>query len=274
VPVRVVTDSTGDLPAELAARENILVVPAVLNLGGRSYRDGVDITRAEFYRQLPTANPLPTTSAPAAGDFEACFRQCGSEPIVCIVLASKLSAMYNAARLGAEGLGEQVTLVDSGNASMALGWQALTAAEAANRGASRDEVLAAARDAQRRVRLFAALDTVEYLRRGGRASAFSAMVGELLQIKPLLEVRDGEVIPLARVRTRGKVREALAEQVERLGRLQRLAVLHAAEPAGAEAMAARLAPLSAEPPVIIEATSVLGTHVGPGTLGLAPVLAA
>src|SRR4051812_3248833 len=111
MPVRVVTDSNCDLPAELAARYNVVVVPSVLNIEGKSYLDGVEISRADFYQRLPGLDPLPTTAAPATAAFEAAYRSCGPAEIVAIHLASSLSAIYNAARLGAEPLGSQVTLV-------------------------------------------------------------------------------------------------------------------------------------------------------------------
>lgn len=271
--VRVVTDSTCDLPADVVAQHQIIVVPAVLSLHGKSYLDGVDLSRSEFYKQLPQLDPLPTTAAPSTGAFEDAFRACGDDEVVCITLAGRLSAMYNAARLGAEQLGKRVTLIDSGNVSMALGWQVLAAAEAAAARIPLAGIVDKVRSVQRRVRLYAALDTVEYLRRGGRASRFTALLGELLQIKPLIEVRDGEVLALAKQRTRARVRESLAGLVEALGRLERLAVVHADCLEGAEALAARLAPRCAEPPIILEATSVVGTHAGPGAVGAAPLAA-
>jgi DegV family protein with EDD domain len=271
--VRVVTDSNCDLPSDLVARHAIVVVPSLLNMDGRAYRDGLDLSRSEFYRRLPGLRPLPTTAAPSSGDFENAYRACGDGPVLAITLASKLSAIYSAARLGAEPFGGQVTVVDSGSLSMGQGWQVLAAAEAAEAGAGPGEVLDRVRSVQRRLRLLAALDTVEYLRRSGRASAVTALVGEVLQIKPLVEVSDGEVRPLARVRTRQKARETLVAHVEALGPLERLAVLHVAAPADAQALADRLAPRAAQPPVVVEATAVIGTHVGPGTLGLAAVIA-
>ncbi len=271
--VRVVTDSTADLPAGLVAQHQIIVVPATLTLRGTSYRDGIDLSRSEFYKQLPHLDPLPTTAAPSTGAFEEAFRQCGDDEVVCITLAGRLSAIYNAARLGAERFGSRVTLIDSGNVSMALGWQVLAAAEAAAARLPLAGILDKVRSVQRRVRLYAALDTVEYLRRGGRANRFSALLGELLQIKPLIEVRDGELLVLAKQRTRARVRDSLAALVEAMGQLERLAVLHADCLEGAQELAARLAPRCAEPPIILEATSVVGTHAGPGAVGAAALQA-
>jgi|SRR5579859_1535921 len=272
MPVRVVTDSNGDLPPELAARYNIVVVPSVLNIEGKSYLDGVDISRTEFYQRLPGLNPLPTTAAPASAAFEAAYRSCAPAEVVAIHLSASFSAIFNAARLGAEPLGEQVTLVDSGQASMGMGWQVLAAAEAADAGATREEVLRVVQLVQTRVRLYATLDTIEYLRRGGRASLLSARLGDLLQIKPLLEVRAGVVSVPARVRTRQKARDELAARVEALGPLARLAILHTNSAGDAVAMAQRLAPRAQQPPVVVEATAVIGTHVGPGAIGVAAVM--
>jgi DegV family protein with EDD domain len=247
-------------------------VPSVLNIEGKSYQDGVDISRTEFYQRLPSLNPLPTTAAPATAAFEAAYRSCGAAEVVAIHLSSTLSAIYNAARLGAEPLGDQVTLVDSEQASMGVGWQVLAAAEAAEAGGTREEVLRVVRSVQARVRVYATLDTIDYLRRGGRASLLSARLGDLLQIKPLIEVRAGVVSVPARVRTRQKARDELAARVEALGPLERLAILHTNCADDAAAMAQRLAPRAQQPPVVVEATAVIGTHVGPGAIGVAAVM--
>src|SRR5271166_4549181 len=113
MPVRVVTDSNSDLPAELVSRYRIIVVPSIINIGGKSYVDGVDITRSEFYQRLPKLNPPPTTASPSSADFEAAYRSCGAAEIVAIHLSATLSSIYSTARLGAEPLGDQVTMVDS-----------------------------------------------------------------------------------------------------------------------------------------------------------------
>ncbi len=271
LPIRLVTDSTCDLPPEFIARYGILVVPAVLIVDGQPHRDGVDISRADFYARLPGLRTLPTTAAPAAGEFETAYRACGDADIVSIHLASQFSGLFNSARVAAEAFGGRVTLVDSGQVSMGLGWQVAAAAEAASAGRPLAEVVAAASAVRQRVRLFALLDTIEFLRRGGRASAFAATIGELLQIKPMLEVADGKIIPLTKPRTRGRGIEKLVELVEALGRLEHLAMMHAAAPAEARSLADRLAPRSAQPPLVVEATTVIGTHAGPGALGVAAV---
>ena len=271
--IRIVTDSTCDLPADLVQRHQIVVVPAALNIEGRTLRDGVDISRGEYYARLPGLKELPATAAPSSGEFEAAFQQCGSAHIVSLNLASKLSGLYNAARLAAEAFGPQVTVVDSGQVSMGLGWQVLAAAEAAARGSVAD-VLAAADSARRHVKVFAVLDTIEFLRRGGRASAFVAALGGLLQIKPMLEVVEGDVKPIGRQRLRPKAVEKMLELVHALGRLERLAVLHTACADEAQALAEQLRVQCAQPPLIVEATTVIGTHTGPRALGVAAVRAA
>ncbi len=268
--VRIVTDSTCDLPPDLLQQHGIIVVPAALNMEGRTLRDGVDISRSEYYARLPGLKELPATAAPSSGEFEAAFQQCGSAPILSIHLASKLSGLYNAARLAAEAFGPQVTVVDSGQVSMGLGWQVLAAAEAAARG-TLAEALAAAEAVRRRVKVFAVLDTIEFLRRGGRASAFVAALGGLLQIKPMLEVVEGEVKPVGRQRLRPKAVEKMLEMVHALGRLERLAVLHTACADEAQALAAQLQADCAQAPIVVEATTVIGTHTGPQALGVAAV---
>jgi DegV family protein with EDD domain len=271
--IRLVTDSTSDLPAELVERHGILVVPAVFVIDGQAHQDGIDIARADFYDRLPGLKELPKTAAPATGAFEAVYRQCGGAEIISFHVASQFSGLFNAARLAAEAFGRQVHLIDSGQVSMGLGWQVLAAAEAVAASKPIAAVLAAAETARRRVKLFAVLDTVEYLRRGGRASALAASLSALLQIKLMLEVAEGKLMPVARLRTHGRAIEKLVEMVEALGPLERLAVLHAHSLEAARQLAERLAARAMQPPLIVEVTTVIGTHAGPGALGVAAVTA-
>jgi len=270
-PARIVTDSNADIPPDLVARLGIVVVPSIVFVDGQPFRDGIEISRAEFYARLPALRPPPTTAAPSSGEFEDVYRALGPGPIVSLHLSSQFSAVCSAARLAAESLPGSVAVIDTGSVSMGQGWQVIAAAEAAQAGADLSGVLAAVHALQPRVKLWAVLDTVEYLRRSGRASALSALLGDLLQIKPLLEVSAGLVIPVARLRTRHKARDALAAQPEAFGPLERLAVLHTAAPADAHTLAASLAHLVPTPPVVVEATAVIGTHVGPQALGIAAV---
>jgi DegV family protein with EDD domain len=271
MPIALVTDSNCDLPAELIERHGIRVVSSILNIGGQSYRDGVDISRAEFYARLPSLNPSPTTAAPASGVFEELYRACGQTDIISIHIASKLSGFFNAARLGAEASGARVTLIDSEQLSMGFGWQVLAAAEAIAAGKSVAEVVDAITRTRQRVKAYAALNTLEHLRRSGRANALVAVLGDFLQIKPLVELVGGEVKLMGRQRTFSKIIEKLIETVQALGPLERLAVMHAANPPEAHALAEHLAPQCAQTPLVLELAAVIGTHLGPGTVGVAVV---
>ena len=180
--VKIVTDSTADIPEELTAELEITVVPCNVHFGLETYRDGIDLAKGEFYTKLKTSPTLPTTSAPAAGLFEATYRKLASETdqILSIHLASALSAIYNSACLGAEAISDvEMTLIDSGQASMGLGWMVIAAARAAQEGQSLAQIVALMEDMMPRVRLFAALDTLEYLQKGGRVGKAVAIFGTL-----------------------------------------------------------------------------------------------
>lgn len=270
-----VTETTADLPDDLCREFGIRVVPTYLVIDGRSYKDGTELSRTEFYKRLPATRPLPTTAAPAAGEFQEAYRSAfadGAEQIVSIHTSSKVSGIFNAARLGAAAAGGKITLIDSLQLSMGIGFQVLAAAEAHRRDKPLEEILQAVHEVRSRVRVFALLDTLEYLKHSGRVSSFRAGVGDILDIKPLIEVANGQVERLGQTRTRRKAVDALVDRVTGLGRLDRLAVMHTNVPEDAGALAARLSPLSASAPIIVEVTPVIGTHVGPGGLGVAVVV--
>ena len=269
--INIVTDSTCDLPPDLARQLGITIVPMAINIEGRSYRDGVDISRMEYYQRLPGYKPLPTTSASGAEDFEEAYRALDGEAIVSIHIAASLSGVLNMARVGAEASGKRITLVDSKQASMGLGWQAVAAAETAAAGGSLQDILDAVASVQERVKVLALLDTLEYLRRGGRANAMVAALSDLLQIKPLIEVADGKINAVARPRTHARGMDKLVETIESLAPLARLAVLHANNPAAAQTLAERVAHClvpGGQPPIFItDVTAIVGTHAGPGAVG-------
>ena len=275
--VKVVTDSTADIPTELAAELEITIVPCNVHFGLETYRDGLDLSKEEFYTKLKTSFTLPTTSAPAAGLFEATYRKLTSETgqIVSIHLASALSAIYNAAYLWAEAISDaEITLIDSGQASMGLGWLVIAAARAAQAGQSLAQIVALVKDTMSRVRVFAALDTLEYLQKGGRVGKAVAVLGTLLNIKPLIEIRDSAVLPLERVRTRRKSIQRLIELVADLGPLDELAVLHSHAPQEARRLAEEISFLyPLERILITEVGVIIGTHAGPNGLGVACVVA-
>jgi len=274
--IKVVTDSTADIPEELAAELEITIVPCNVHFGLETYRDGIELSKEEFYIKLKTSPTLPTTSAPAAGLFEATYRKLASETdqVLSIHLASALSAIYNSACLGAEAISDvEIVLIDSGQASMGLGWLVIAAAQAAQEGQPLAQIVALVEDMRPRVRLFAALDTLEYLRKGGRVGKAVAVLGTLFNIKPLVEVRDSAVLPLERVRTRRRSIQRLIELVAELGPLEELAVLHSNAPQEAQRLAEEISFLHPlERILIAEVGVIIGTHAGPNGLGVACVV--
>ncbi len=274
--IHIITDSTSDIPVDIARALNITVTPVHVIFGEQSFDDGVTITREEFYRRLKTSHILPTTSTPSAGEFAEVYEGVGGE-IVSIHVAAKWSSLLDTARLGASlAPHAQVTFWDSGKLAMGLGWQVILAARAARQGQSLAGIIQALEEAKRRVHLFAALDTLSYLRRSGRVNPLVARFGQLLSIKPLIDVGDGEVSMAGRARTRHNAIERLKELTYDLGPLQSLAVLHTASYEAAQQLAAEFAqtlPQLREPIIICEATTAVGTHVGPNALGIAAVVA-
>jgi DegV family protein with EDD domain len=272
--IGIVTDSTADIPVELCEQGNIQVVPAILVIDGQNLEDGSGISRREFYERLPGMRVMPTTSAPSVGAFlrvyERLFNQ-GFEQIISIHTPAALSGIFNAARLAAQNFGERVHVVDSGQLSLGIGFQALTAAESVAEGASLEQVLMRLASIRQRVRLMAMLDTLEYVRRSGRVSWARAGIGALLNLKPFLELKDGAVLRLGEARTRRKGIEHLRGILQSLGPLERLAVLHTNAEADAHPFAEVFAPTLARPPLIVNVTTVIGTHIGPNGLGFAAV---
>ena len=273
--VALVTDSTADIPQELAAANQISVVPTILIVNGQSLEDGPDISREEFYRQLPTLKTLPTTASPSAGTFMQTYDRLlstGYDQIVSIHLSSKLSGVMSIAMTGAQIFNGRVHHVDSGQLSMGIGFQVLAAAEAAQRGAGVDEVIAAADEIRSRIRVFAMLSTLEYVRRSGRLSWAQANVGEVLQLKPFITLRNGILSRYGEVRSRHKGIHRLYKLLADLGPLERLAILHSTPDTDAQLMAGIFTSQTSQPPLIVQVTPVIGTHVGPNGLGFAAVV--
>jgi DegV family protein with EDD domain len=274
--INIVTDSTSDIPPDIARELNITVIPAHVIFGEESFDDGVTITREEFYRRLKTTKVLPTTSTPSAGEFAEIYQRVGGE-IISIHVAAKWSSLLSVAHLGAElATDARVTFFDSGKLAMGLGWQVILAARAAQTGRSAGEITQLLQAAKPRVRLFAALDTLDYLRRSGRINTFLARFGQLLSIKPIIDVGDGEVSMVDRVRTRHAAIDRIRQMTYDLGPLQSLAVLHTANYETARALADEFAesmPQVREPIIVCEATTAVGTHVGPNAVGIAAIVA-
>ncbi len=273
--IRIVTDSTCDLPDPIVAKYGITVVPMYINQGDNSYLDGVDISRGEFYRRLPAFRPAPTTATPSPDTFMQVWNKladAGAQAILSIHISEKLSATVNAARIAAEQFTRiPVTVLDSGQLSLGLGFIVEKAAELAALGHRMEDILARLADLMKRTYVFASLKTLEYLRRSGRMNFALASFGELLQIKPLLHMNQGN--PTAhRVRTQGKATERVMAWLAEYAPFEKLAILHAGVQKEAEDMLARVKHLLPDADIpIVQITPVLGAHLGVGALGFACV---
>ncbi len=272
--VKVITDSTADLPPALAEELGITVVPLNVHFGTEVYRDGVEITADEFYRRLVTASRLPTTSQPTPGDFLSAYDEMGqtTDEILSVHISAKLSGTMNSATQALEEYGGacRIEIIDSLQGSMGLGMLAIAAAEAARRGDSLDDVVTETRATISKVGFIGLLDTLEYLEKGGRIGKAQAFMGSLLRIKPLLTIRDGEAHPLERARTRAKGVDRMCELVQAEMPLKDLAVVYTTTPDEARALAQRLQPHLPQGEVILSQVGpVVGTYLGPGVLGVA-----
>ena len=277
--IAIVTDSVACIPEELRQKYDIRVAPVQIIWDRVKYRDGVDIKTREFYERLRISKTLPTTSSGMVGEFTEIFedlREKKVDGIVAVVLTSGLGAAYSSAMTAKEAIKDvPIEVVDTKTAMMAQGFAVLAAAEAEESGASIADIAYAARDTASKTHIFWAMDTLEYLRRGGRVSLPQAVMASWLQVKPItgIDIRTGKVEPLARVRTRSKVIDKLIEMTDE--RVHKDKPLHMAVINGdALKEAEKLKKIVADRyhPVelmLSEITPVIGTHTGPGTLGLA-----
>ena len=276
--IGIVTDSICDLPEALIEQHEIAVVPSVLVLEGVEYVDGRDITREEFYRRLPGLRTSPTTATASTGEFAAAYEKQlarGCERILSIHPSEMLTAILNTARQAAQSFDGRVHCLDSGSLSMGLGFQVLAAAEAAEE--SWQAALHAVELVRRRLRVIAGFDTMEYLKRSGRVPGAVAALGGLLSIKPIVELKEGQVKPLAAVRTRRQADERLLDLLLEAGPLARLAILHTRAEARARVFLGRVMEKASQrvprEVLIVNVTSLIGTHVGPDALGFVTVAA-
>ncbi len=279
-PVKIITDSSAYLPPREQEKLDIGVVPLKAIFGTTVYRDQVDLTNEQFYAMLPKAKEHPTTSQPSVGEFEQVYRpllEAGRE-IVSIHLPSKLSGTYASACAAKTELERQfkktlpLSIVDTPWLSMALGLLVIAAAQAAQAGKSRDEVVAAVNALIPRLNLIFVLDTLEYLRRGGRIGGARALLGTLLNVKPLLEIRGGQVEPLEQPRSRAKAVKRLLEIAEERAdhRPMHVGILHAQSPDEAALLADQVrARFDCKELYITEIGPVIGIHAGPNAVGLA-----
>jgi DegV family protein with EDD domain len=272
--IKIVTDSTSDLPAEVVRELGITVVPALVQFGDRVYRDGVDLSTEEFYRKLQINSVLPRTSAPSPGTFREIYSRLAqeAEAIVSIHVSANMSVTCDAARVGSMELKCPISIIDSQTASMACGLLVILAARAAREGASFSDIDALVRAAVSRTVTFGVFGTLEYLYKGGRIGRAQAFLGSILKLNPILAIRAGEILPIARVRTRPKAIERLCEILRDTGVPQDMSVMSTTEPDEAEALAQRLSNLF--PPERMYRASIgpsMGTYVGPGAVGVSVI---
>ena len=273
--IAIATDSTAYIPPDLVEKHNLHIIPLWVNWEGDSLRDDVDIKPVEFYRRLQSANELPTTSQPSVGDFHDFFKRISetSESIVGIFISDKLSGTLASARTAKEMLSSTpIELVDSQSASMGLGFMVLAAARAREQGLSHIEVARIAREMVPKVRTLFVVDTLEYLHKGGRIGGAKRLIGSVLSIKPLLPLEDGKIEPLESIRTKRKALNRLLEiaheEVSGKGPVH-TSVIHAAAHEEAEKFADQVREaLNPVEVLVSELSPVVGTHTGPGLVGL------
>jgi DegV family protein with EDD domain len=273
MPVRIVTDSASDLPEAVCADLGIEVVPLTIRFGEREYVDRKELSTDGFWRELQASSVLPETAAPSVGAFEETFRRLsdeGADGIVCINLSSRLSATMQSAQVAAKALdGEKpVEIVDSLSASMGIGNLVIYAARRARDGASVEEIVREVEDRRDRQHVLATLDTLEYLRKGGRIGGAQAMVGSMLSIKPVIQVIDGAVEQAGKVRTRSKALRFIADRIP-AGKVETISVLHANAP-DLDEFLAMLEPAVPDAEVVVGTIGpVIGVHTGPRVVGVA-----
>jgi DegV family protein with EDD domain len=273
--VVVVTDSSATVPASLVQELDIRVVPIYLTVGGLSLRDGVDIRPNDIYRWLRESRHLPTTSAPSVGDFLHVYAQAAQEAsaIASIHLSPSLSATYNAAHTASRLMDSvPIRVLDCHSAAMGQGFVVLEAARTAAAGADLETVIARAEEVAAQVNLLATIGTLEYLHRGGRIGGAAALLGTVLQIKPVLYLADGRVNVFAKPRTQSKAIRVMLRQMAEQVNSRRLhaAILHAGIPGEAEALREQVAErFKCAELYVTELTPVMGAHTGPGVLGVA-----
>jgi len=273
--IAIVTDSTSDLPADLRERDNIVVVPLDVHFGDEVFRDGVDLSTAAFMERLAASSTLPRTSQPSPARFEETFRRLAADhdAIVAVLISAKLSGTLQSATLAAEAVRDAipVEIVDSASGSMGLGLQAIRAAELARQGLAAPAIAAKLRAETTANPVVFFVDTLEFLQRNGRIGRAAALIGGVLQLKPLLRVDEGQVVPFERTRTRAKAIQGLVDFVRELPQVTRIAALYTGHGDGA-AFADRLAAETGIPRADIPAVQmgpVITSHVGPGAVGVA-----
>ena len=271
---RIVTDSSADLPPELAQRWDITVIPCYVVLDDMNYRDGVDLSPDDFYHRLVTNPRLPTTAQPSVADFQAVYQGLLDQGhhVVSIHVSGKLSGTLNSAEQAKASLGESspIEIIDSRLASISLGLVTLAAAQLAQAGEPYQEVAEQVGRDLPKTHGFFVLDTLEYLQKGGRIGRAQAFLGSLLSVKPILKLQDGEAHPVERQRSRERAVRRMLDLLRELAPVRQLAVIYSTEPDQAVELRRRLSDLLPEESMVTGRFGpTLGTYLGPNALGVA-----
>jgi fatty acid kinase fatty acid binding subunit len=271
--IRIVTDSACDLPQDVCGELDIEVVPLTIRFGDREYVDRKELSTEAFWKQMETSSVLPETAAPSVGAFEETFRRLadgGADGIACINLSAQLSATMQSAQLAAKALDGEcpVEIIDSCSASMGIGNLVLHAARCARDGADLQTVVGAVEERRDRQRVLATLDTLEYLKKGGRIGGARALAASMLSIKPVISVTDGVVQEAGKVRTRRKALQFIVDRIPQ-GRVEMISVLHAGAP-DLDAFLSLVQPMVPDAEVVVGMIGpVVGVHTGPRVIGVA-----
>jgi len=271
--IRIVTDSMSDIPQELANKLNITVIPVNVLFGTESFRDGVDLTTEQFYARLVTSKTLPTTAVPSLGTFIETYESLAkeSDEILVITISHKLSGTFETACRAAEMVKtrKRIEVIDSLHVIMAEGMLVIQAAKAAQDGKNLDEIIKMVRNNIPRAEERMAFDTLEYLKKGGRIGAGQAFLGSILKLNPILCLKDGEVYPISRERSRAKAIESLYNYTSGFSNVDAIAVEDATTPDEADALSLRLkANFPGKPIYRSKVGAVMGTHVGPSIIAV------
>ncbi|HEX6481483.1 MAG TPA: DegV family protein [Ktedonobacteraceae bacterium] len=278
--VRIVTDSTVDISPEQAQALGITVVPLTVFFGDEAYLDGVELDSASFYRKLAASKALPRTSQPSPAAFQEAYTRLideGADAILSVHLSAKLSGTYQSASTARDTLPESVRkipidIVDSQNISVSMSLPIMQAAKEAKEGLGLEEIKAHLLDTLARTHILAVLDTLEYLRRGGRIGGAAAFLGNMLSVKPIVSLKEGEVVAVERPRTRSKAYERVAQLVTEMGNIEHISVAESDEEVGQQLVGVLRRTYRGELP-IYRLGAVLGTHTGPGTAAVAVIVA-
>lgn len=272
--IKIITDSTSDLPVDLTREYNISVIPCFIHVNGESYLDGVDMTRTEFYNRLPGWETPPTTSAPSPGMFLETYQKAiddGATGIFSVHISSQLSNVVNVARIAAQSIQEKIPIhvFDSGQLTMGIGLLAKAASILAHEGKTLEQIVPGVIEKAKRIYTYAALDTMEFLKRSGRVSHIGANLGGLLQIKPILKMNDGKA-GMEVQRTRNNAMKRLVAVAKSFSPLEQITMVHTNALERAKELFAEMRTLIPEriQPEYTDVSPVIGSHIGPGAVGL------